>query len=126
MTIRIEERISEFTYQCMMVFELAQIGLITNGEGKEKKHPENRFDIIIYKEKGSFDAIGIIEMKRHEDGDMKKHESDFWKSDQGKRYKEVGRRGNIPVMYCAGPSEIKRVAKEMKRALMPWYLRWLV
>jgi hypothetical protein len=51
---------------------------------------------------------------------MRLHEKEFWSTDQGKRYKQVGIDYGIPVLYCAGPSEINRVAKKMFKELYGW------
>jgi hypothetical protein len=113
---------TEFNYQVNMINTLLRMNFDAQGEVVPKGYHNCRFDVCIMDGRK---IIGIIEMKRHITGNMRQHECEFWITDQGKRYREIGIKFGIPVLYCAGPSEINRVAREMKRALMPWYLRWL-
>ena len=126
MTLILSEHLTEANAQFNMAIELIRMNLYVEIERYEKGDPKNRFDICVLKYRGSRECIGIIEMKREVTGTMSEKEWRFWNTEQGMRYRRVGNAHKIPVMYCAGPSEIYRVAREMKRALTPWFLRWLV
>jgi hypothetical protein len=115
-----EERVSEFNYQYLMSSALRIKGMYTGGEVHKKGEIKNRFDVTVFPDATSLQIIGIIEMKAHIDGDMRKHEKEFWKTDQGKRYNEIRLKYGIPVLYCAGPSEINRVARKMYREIYGW------
>ena len=124
--LKLSKRTAECNWQTIMQNKLWDMGLIAYTEKYQASVITNRFDIAIVANKESDIAIGIIEMKAHTSGDMRLHEIEFWKTEQGKRYCEIGKKHGIPVLYCAGPSEINRVAREMKRALSPWWLRWAI
>lgn len=123
MTLIADKHSTEFNHQVNMIIALMRMNFSVEGEVVPKGYPNTRFDICIMSEKK---ILGVIEMKRHTSGDMRIHEIEFWRTEQGKRYWAIGKKHGIPVLYCAGPSEINRVAKEMKRALMPWWVRWLI
>lgn len=123
MNLIADKHSTEFNYQVNMIITLLRMNLNVEGEVVPKGYPNCRFDICIMDGRK---IIGIIEMKRHISGNMRQHECEFWITQQGKRYKEIGLKYKIPVLYCAGPSEINRVAREMKKSLLPWYLRWIL
>lgn len=123
MTLIAADHQTEFNHQVNMIIALIRMNFVVEGEVVPKGYSNTRFDVCVFNGR---EIIGVIEMKRHEDGDMRKHEIEFWKTEQGQRYRAIGKKHGIPVLYCAGPSEINRVAKEMKRALSPWWLRWFI
>jgi hypothetical protein len=120
--LKASKNITEANVQFNMVIALLKIGFDVRVEVVPIKYPETRFDVCVM---DGENIIGVIEMKRETLGDMQEHERKFWNTEQGLRYRSIGLRHKIPVLYCAGPSEIDRVSREMKIALSTWYLKLL-
>lgn len=123
MTLIADKASTEFNHQVNMIIALMRMNFTVEGEVVPKDYPTTRFDVCVMSGRK---ILGVVEMKRNTKGNMQQHEKDFWQTEQGIRYWNIGKTHGIPVLYCAGPSEINRVALEMKRALSPWWLRWLI
>ena len=123
MSLQASRKTTEANVQFNMAIALMKMNFDVRVEVVPVSYPETRFDVCVM---NGQNIIGVVEMKREVSGDMSEKERIFWTTEQGRRYRSLGNKYGFPVLYCAGQSEINRVAREMKRALMPWFLRWLV
>lgn len=116
MKLMADQKLTEANIEFNMASTLITLGFDVRLQVVPKEYPDVRFDICIMDGNA---IIGVIEMKRHK-RDATRHEVEFWKTSQGLRYREICRYYRIPVLYCAGQSEIERVAKEMYKELRGW------
>ena len=114
-----DNNLTEANVEFNMASTLLLMGFDVRLQVVPKEYPDVRFDICIMDGNA---VIGVIEMKRHK-RDAARHEVEFWQTSQGMRYREICRHHRIPVLYCAGQSEIERVSKQMRKELIGWKAR---
>lgn len=114
---------TEWNVQFNLALRLREYGFDILGENVPPQYPANRFDLVILRNRK---VVAIVETKNYSPGQVESASRAFYGSPQYARYRHIAETHGILLKFCAGFSEVERVAKEIKRHFTPWWGRWMV